>query len=130
MARSTSVHDNDSARRRTRRALLSAGAAGTLGVIAFDSLKTAPAAQAATLDGGVFGSGFAPAVVPLSQSGGSVAVNASQGNVFTLALSASGWTIANPTNPVGDGQLIRIRLSQAVNGGPTASSGGASTRVA
>ncbi len=125
MARSTSIHDNDATARRSRRALLSAGAAGALGVIAFDSLKNAPTAQAATLDGGVFGSGYAPAVVPLSQSGGSVAINASQGNVFALTLSASGWNIANPTNPVGDGQVIKIRLSQDANGGRTVSWGGA-----
>ena len=125
MARSTSTHDNDATGRRSRRAMLSAGAVGALGVIAFDSLKNAPVAQAATLDGGVFGSGYAPAVVPLSQSGGSVAVNASQGNVFALTLSASGWNIANPTSPVGDGQVIKIRLSQDVNGGRTVSWGGA-----
>ena len=124
MTRSTSTHDNDATGRRSRRALLSAGAAGALGVIALDSLKNAPVAQAATLDGGVFSSGYAPAVVPLSQSGGSVAVNASQGNVFALTLSASGG-IRNPTSPVGDGQVIQVRLSQDVNGGRTVSWGGA-----
>ena len=125
MARSTSVHDNDAASRRSRRALLSAGAAGALGVIAFDSLKNAPAAQAATISGGNFGSGYSPAVVPLSQAGGSVAVNASQGNVFTLTLSASGWQIANPTSPVGDGQVIRFRLTQDGHGSRTIAWGSA-----
>jgi hypothetical protein len=125
MARSASIHGNDAAARRSRRAILSAGAAGALGVIALDSLTNATAAQAATITGGVFGSGFAPAVVTLSQSGGSVAVDASQGNVFALPLSASGWQIANPTNPVGDGQFIRIRISQDVNGGRTVSWGSA-----
>jgi hypothetical protein len=125
MARSTSDHDQDAALRRSRREMLTAGAAGALGVIAFDALANAPQAQAATgaLPGGAFTSGFAPAVVKLSQSGGSVAVNASQGNVFTLSLTASGWTIANPTSPVGDGQAIRIRLSQDSTGGRTVSWG-------
>jgi hypothetical protein len=48
-----------------------------------------------------------------------VAVNASQGNVFALSLTASGWTIAGPANPVGDGQMIRIRLGQDATGGRT-----------
>ncbi len=121
MTQSTSIHD-DAAPRRSRRAILSGGAAGALGVIAFEALANAPKAQAQTsLTGGVFTSGFAPAVVTLSQSGGSVAVDASQGNVFTLSLTASGWTIASPTNPVGDGQVIWIRLSQDSTGGRTVS---------
>jgi hypothetical protein len=67
--------------------------------------------------GGALTGGFAPAVVALSPSGGSVAVDASQGNVFTLSLTGSGWTITNPVNPIGDGQVIRIRLSQDSAGG-------------
>ena len=122
MGRSISGHD-DAAPKRSRRAMLTGGAAGALGMIALDALVKAPQAQAATLTGGVFSSGFAPAAVTLSQSGGSVAVDVSQGNVFTLALAASGWTIANPANPVGDGQVIRIRLSQDSIGGRTVSWG-------
>lgn len=125
MRRSTSGRDDVTAPQRSRRALLTGGAAGALGMIAFDGLANAPQAQAASLTGGVFTSGFAPAAVTLSQSGGSVTVDASQGNVFTLSLTGSGWAIANPTNPVGDGQVIQIRLSQDSIGGRTVSWGAA-----
>lgn len=102
--------------------MLKGGAAGAVGVLGLEALTSTQRAQAQTsLTGGVFTSGYAPAVVPLSQSGGSVAVDASQGNVFTLSLTASGWTISNPINPVGDGQIIRIRLSQDTTGGRTVS---------
>lgn len=121
MTRLTSEKDHDAAPQRSRRAMLAGGAAGALGVIGFEALANAPQAQAASLTGGTFSSGFAPAVVTLSQSGGSVAVNASLGNVFTLSLTASGWTIAAPTNPVSDGQVIQIRLSQDSTGGRTVS---------
>jgi hypothetical protein len=104
--------------------MLAGGAAGALGMLAFETLANPSQAQAQTsLSGGVFDSGYAPAVVALSQSGGSVAINASQGNVFGLSVTASGWTIANPTNPVGDGQVIKIRLSQDSTGGRTVSWG-------
>jgi hypothetical protein len=126
MLRSASGHDdgsgqgNGAAPQRSRRAMLAGGAAGALGVIGFEALAKAPQAQAqASLTGGEFTSGFAPAAVTLSQSGGSVAVNASQGNVFTLPLTASGWAIANPTSPVGDGQIIWIWLTQDSTGGRT-----------
>jgi hypothetical protein len=66
----------------------------------------------------VNGSAVAPVVVALAQSGGAVAVNAAAGNVFTLALTASGWTISNPSSPA-DGQVIRIRLIQDATGGRT-----------
>ncbi len=73
--------------------------------------------------GGALTGGLAPTVVALSQSGGSVVVNASQGNVFTITLTASGWTIATPVSPVGDGQIIRFRLIQDSTGGRTVSWG-------
>jgi hypothetical protein len=66
---------------------------------------------------------LAPAVVTLSQSGGLVAVIAALGNVYTLTLTASGWTISNPTSPQGDGQVIRVRLTQDSTGGRTVSWG-------
>lgn len=69
--------------------------------------------------GGALSGGLAPTVVELSQSGGSVATDASQGNVFTLFLTDSGWTIACPVNPIADGQLIRIRFTQDSTGGRT-----------
>jgi hypothetical protein len=125
MGRSTSGHDGTAAPLRSRRAMLAGGAAGALGMLAFDTFANTPQAQAASLTGGQFTSGFAPAVVTLSQSGGSVAVDASQGNVFTLKLTASGWTIANPANAVGDGQVIQIRLTQDAVGGRTVSWGNA-----
>jgi hypothetical protein len=100
--------------------MLRGGAVGALGAVGFEALASAPQAQASMTDG-EFASGLAPAVVALSQSGGSVSVDASQGNIFTLSLTASGWTIANPINPIGDGQVIRIRLSQDSTGGRTVS---------
>jgi hypothetical protein len=122
MRRSATNRHNGAAPRYSRRAMLAGGAVGALGAAGFEMLTSAPQAQAQTsLSGGVFSSGFAPAVVSLSQSGGSVAVDASQGNVFALSLTASGWTIASPGNPVGDGQVIRIRLSQDSVGGRTVS---------
>lgn len=125
MGRSTSSRDGN-APLRSRRAMLTGGAVGALGMIGFDALAPhGPQAQAASLAGGEFTSGYAPAAVTLSQSGGSVAVDASQGNVFTVSLTASGWRIANPVNPVGDGQVIRIRLTQDANGGRTVSWGDA-----
>ena len=50
-----------------------------------------------------------------------MAIAASQGNVFTITLTDSGWTIASPANPIADGQLIRIRLIQDSTGGRTVS---------
>jgi len=124
MGRSTSGN-SATAPQQSRRAMLAGGAVGALGLIGFEALGNAPQAQAASLTGGEFTSGYAPAVVALSQSGGSVAVDASQGNVFTLPLTASGWTIANPVNPVGDGQVIQIRLTQDPVGARTISWGSA-----
>jgi hypothetical protein len=70
------------------------------------------------------GAGIVPAVVTLSQSGGSVAVNAALGNDFRLTLTASGWTIANPSNPV-DGQGIVFVLTQDATGSRTLTWGSA-----
>jgi hypothetical protein len=61
---------------------------------------------------------LAPAVVTLSQASGSVAVNAAAGNVFTLTLTASGWTISTPTSPSA-GQKIEFQLTQPASGGPS-----------
>ena len=111
----------------TARTNLGLGSAATADASAFDAAGAAATAQANAeaaglpVKGGALTGGFAPAVVALGPSGGSVTVNTSQGNVFTLSLTASGWTIANPVNPVGDGQVIRIRLSQDATGGRTVS---------
>lgn len=74
------------------------------------------------LAGGTMTGWLAPAVAALTQSSGTVAVNAALGNVFTLTLTASTWTISNPTNPV-DGQVIRLRLAQDGTGSRTVSWG-------
>lgn len=71
-----------------------------------------------TLNGTTFSGHISPAVVSLSQSGGSVAVNAALGNVGRLTLTASGWTISNPTNPV-DGQGLVFQLVQDATGNRT-----------
>lgn len=76
--------------------------------------------------GGTLTGSLAPAVSALSQVAGSVAVNAALGNVFTLTLTASGWTFSNPTNPV-DGMQIQLRLQQDGTGGRTVLWGGAYT---
>lgn len=78
------------------------------------------------ISGGTLTGALAPAVSALSQVAGSVAVNAALGNVFTLSLTASGWTIANPSNPV-NGQQIQFRFAQDGTGGRTVLWGGAYT---
>jgi len=84
---------------------------------------SAAAAIQALMAGGVTAPAyFAPKVFTLSQSGGLVAVDASLGNVAKLALTASGWTISNPTNPV-DGDILRFRLAQDATGSRTVSWG-------
>ena len=60
---------------------------------------------------------LAPVVVPLT-FGGSIAVNAALGNVFTVTLTASTGTLANPTNPQ-DGQVIHVRVTQDGTGSRT-----------
>ena len=57
---------------------------------------------------------LAPSVSALT-FGSSVAVNAALGNAFSLTLTASTGTLANPANPV-DGQLIRVRVTQGSGG--------------
>lgn len=80
---------------------------------------------AANLSGGATLPAYlAPKVVTLAQLGGSVAVNMALGNVFRLVLTASGWTLANPTG-FQDGEAIRVRLIQDSTGGRTVSYGSA-----
>lgn len=74
--------------------------------------------------GGAMGAGLAPKVVSLSQSGGSVAVDASAGNALNLTLTASGWTIANPSGPA-DAEVIRFRITQGAGGSFTVAWGSA-----
>jgi len=75
-------------------------------------------------DGVTYPAYVAPAVVTLTESGGSVAVDAADGNVFRLVLTASGWTLSNPTGMT-DGQPVRVRLIQDGTGGRTISYGSA-----
>jgi hypothetical protein len=76
----------------------------------------------ALLSGATFTGYIAPAVAALSQSAGAVAVNAALGNDFRLTLTASGWTISNPSNSV-DGQRIDFQLTQDGTGSRTVSWG-------
>lgn len=103
---------------------LGLGSAATMAASAFDAAGAASTAQANAEAyalphaGGDMTGWLAPSVIPLSQSAGTVAVNAALGNVYTLTLTASGWAIANPTSPT-DGQVIRFRLTQDSTGGRT-----------
>lgn len=76
------------------------------------------------LTGGTMAGPLSPAVFPLVQSAGNVAVDASRANVFSVTLTASGWTVANPVNGT-DGQIIRIRVGQDSSGSRTVSWGNA-----
>jgi len=76
---------------------------------------TGNAATATNLAGGATLPDYlAPAVVTLSAVSSAVAVNAALGNAFNLSITATGWTISNPTNPA-DGQVIRFRLTAGGN---------------
>lgn len=70
----------------------------------------------------LLGLSSSPAKVPnkitLANASGTVAVDASTGNYGTITLTASGWTIANPTNP-SDGQEITIGVRQGGSGSYT-----------
>ena len=76
----------------------------------------AEAAEALALPkaGGTMTGWLTPSVSALT-FGSSVAVNAALGNAFSLTLTASTGTLANPSNPV-DGQLIRVRVTQGSGG--------------
>lgn len=65
---------------------------------------------AAQLAGSSFTGFVAPKVVFLTYNS-TINVDASQGNVFQVTLTASNGTIANPINPL-DGQLLRFRIAQ------------------
>ena len=60
--------------------------------------------------------------IALSVVSNAVAINAAQGNIFTLTITASGWTIDAPTGGT-DGQTIRVRLIQGTGGSFTVSWG-------
>lgn len=94
------------------------GRTGT--VVAQTGDYTASQVSAVAKAGDTMGGKLAPKVTVLSQVAGAVAVDASLGNVFTLTLTASGWTISNPSAAV-DGEIIRFRLAQDATGGRTVS---------
>lgn len=78
---------------------------------------------AAPMAGATFTGYVSPAVNSLT-FGSSIAINAALGNVFSLTLTASTGTLANPTNPL-DGQVIRIRVTQGTGGNFTLAYGSA-----
>lgn len=57
----------------------------------------------------------AAASVPLTQSGGNVAVDLSLGINFTLAMTGTPWTLSNPSNGK-DGQSGKIEITQDATG--------------
>ena len=96
--------------------LLTGYAAGSYSAIsATDSVNEAIAKLAAVVT-------RSRTVHTLAQSGGNVAVDASLAATYDLALTASGWTISNPTNAV-DGLEITLRLAQDATGSRTVSWG-------
>jgi hypothetical protein len=97
---------------------------GGTGVDVASNAALLAAIGAAALAGFTLTGWIAPAVVGLTQSGGAVAVNAALGNDFRLTLTASGWQVSNPTNPV-DGQRIDFQFTQDSTGSRTITWGSA-----
>jgi hypothetical protein len=58
----------------------------------------------------------APVVIVLTPAGGLVFVNPQLSKVFTLTLTAAGWTIQNLTAPFGDGQTTAASAAGALTG--------------
>lgn len=67
--------------------------------------------------GATFGGPAIPALVALT-FGTTISVDASLGTVYSVTLTASTGTIANPTSPA-DGQIIRFRITQDGTGSRT-----------
>lgn len=111
------------------RTSLGLGSAATQNTSAFDAAGAASTAQAAAeaasvpIAGGTMTGWLTPAVTALT-FGGSVAVNAAKGNVFSLTLTASTATLATPTNPT-NGQHILVFVTQGTGGGFTLAYSGA-----
>jgi hypothetical protein len=59
-----------------------------------------------------------PAAITLTNVSSNVAIDASQGNYGVITLTASGWTIVNPTNP-SNGQELTLGLRQDGTGSRT-----------
>ncbi len=101
---------------------LGSQAVGSIGKAA-DAGHVHPTTGVAMLNGATFTDYVAPAVVALT-FGGSIAVNAAQGNVFAVTITSSSGMLANPSNAV-DGQSIRVRVVQDGTGGRTLAYGNA-----
>lgn len=87
-------------------------------ITAEDGDYTAAMVGALSILGGILEGWVAPCEVMLSQSAGSVAINARAGNSFLLPLTASGWTIEVPSEP-SPGQKIEIVMGQDPSGSRT-----------
>lgn len=95
------------------------GAAGTAYAQVIGAAGTAYTNQyAVPISGTAMTGPLSPGVSALTQAAGTVAVNARAGNVFNGTLTASGWVIATPSDPLGDGQIIRFRLTQGTAAPP------------
>ena len=84
-------------------AIVNGGTNASTAATALTSLGAVPKA------GGTMTGWLAPAVVTLTDAS-SITVNAALGNDFRLTLTATGHTVANPSNPV-DGQAIRFAIT-------------------
>lgn len=108
---------------------LGLGTAATQSTSAFDAAGAATAAQTAAeaasipKSGGTMSGWLTPAVQALT-FGSSIAINAAQGNVFSITLTGSSGTLANPTNPT-NGQHILVLVTQGTGGSFTLAYGGA-----
>ena len=90
--------------------LIAAGSTQTLGDLqANAAVPVMQFGQFLQLTGGDLLGWLAPKVVPVTVSGGAVAISALAGNAFNLALDGP-VTISAPSNP-SDGQVIRFRIS-------------------
>ena len=98
-------------------------ARGGTGVNAASNAALLTDLGAAQIAGTAFTGYVAPGVVGLTFNT-AISVNAALGNVFSVTLTASTGTIANPTNPV-DGQLLRFRIAQDATGSRTVAWGNA-----
>jgi hypothetical protein len=87
-------------------------------------LEVGNAATATNLAGGATVPAYlAPTVTTLAFAS-SIEIDAALGNVFSVTLTASTGTLANPTSPV-DGQPVRVRITQGGSGGYTLAYGSA-----
>ena len=90
--------------------LIAAGATQTLGDLqANAAVPVTQFGQFLPLTGADMLGWLAPRVVPVTVSGGIIAVSALAGNAFDVTLTAPDTTVAAPANP-SDGQVLRYRI--------------------